>query len=207
MTPADEAAVLPAPRGRPAAPRPDPAVRDADLIRASVQDPERFGEVYRRHRAEVLGFVASRIGSELAADVAADTFVTAFRIRERFTPLRDSARPWLLGIAVREIARRRRAERSRYRMLASLPPVPPTEGPAEQSAALALTGPVARALLRLRAADRDVLLLMAWADLTYQEVADALGVPIGTVRSRLHRARRVLRATLPDIRDSYEEES
>ncbi|HST57702.1 MAG TPA: sigma-70 family RNA polymerase sigma factor, partial [Longimicrobium sp.] len=60
----------------------------------------------------------------------------------------------------------------------------------------AARAPLARALARLTPADRDVLLLVAWADLTYQEVADALGVPVGTVRSRLHRGRKLLQKRL-----------
>jgi RNA polymerase sigma-70 factor (ECF subfamily) len=62
----------------------------------------------------------------------------------------------------------------------------------------ALGGCLAAGLARLAGRDRDVLLLIAWADLSYAEVAEALGIPIGTVRSRLSRARRILRAALPD---------
>lgn len=188
----------------------DAVVCDAELIRASLTEPERFGEVYHRHAPAVHGFAVARVGPEGAEDVTAETFVVAFRIRHRFDLNRENARPWLMGIAVRQIAHRKRAERARYRMLASLAPAPPQEGPAEQVAeviaAQSLRRPLAAALGRLRAPDRDVLLLMAWADLTYQEAAEALGVPIGTVRSRLHRARCLVRAVLPDVEALTEEE-
>lgn len=179
------------------------AMTDAELIELSLEDPERFGVLYERHAAGVRGFAVSRLGHEGAEDVTAETFIAAFRIRARFDRTRDSARPWLMGIAVRQIANRKRAERARYRMLAALAPEGPTEGPAEAvshaMAVRSLRGPLATALARLRAPDRDVLLLMAWADLSYAEAAEALDIPIGTVRSRLNRARTVLRTVLPDL--------
>lgn len=182
---------------------PDEALTDAEIISLSGADPERFGEIYARHAHDVRGFAVSRLGHDGAEDVTAETFIAAFRIRDRFDATRVSARPWLMGIAVRQIANRKRAERARYRMLATLTPELPTEGPAERVgelvAAHALRGPLAAALARLRAPDRDVLLLMAWADLSYAEAAEALDIPIGTVRSRLSRARRVLRTVLPDL--------
>lgn len=187
-----------------------PSCTDAELIHQSLTDGERFGEIYHRHVSDVLGFVGRRLGAEHAEDVTADVFATAFTVRGRFDLAKESARPWLMGIAVRKIAHRKRAERSRYRMLASLSPAPPQEGPAERVAAVmaarSLGGPLAAALARLRAPDRDVLLLMAWAQLSYAEAAEALGVPIGTVRSRLSRARHVVRSVLTDLTDLTEEE-
>lgn len=176
---------------------------DAELIELSLDDPEWFGRIYERHAAGIRGFAVSRLGHEGAEDVTAETFIAAFRIRERFDRTRESARPWLMGIAVRQIANRKRAERARYRMLASLAPEGPAQGHAETvshaMAVRSLRGPLAAALARLRAPDRDVLLLMAWADLSYAEAAEALDIPIGTVRSRLNRARTVLRTVLPDL--------
>jgi RNA polymerase sigma factor (sigma-70 family) len=173
---------------------------DAEVIRASLVEGERFGEIFARHGPWVLGYVGRRIGPELAEDVTADTFATAFRIRNRFDLSRPDARPWLFGIAVRELSHRRRAERARYRMLASISAEQPVDGLADQVAAnasaVALRGPMAAALAKLKDRDRDTLLLLAWADLSYAEVAEALGVPVGTVRSRLHRARRVVRECL-----------
>lgn len=173
---------------------------DSDVIRASLADGEHFGEIFRRHGPWVLGYVGRRIGPELAEDVTANTFATAFRIRERFDLTRHDARPWLFGIGVWELSHHRRAERARYRMLASINAERPVDGLADQvaasAAASALRGPMAAALAKLKGRDRDALLLLAWADLSYAEVAEALDIPIGTVRSRLHRARRVVRECL-----------
>jgi RNA polymerase sigma-70 factor (ECF subfamily) len=190
------------PEGRHHPPAPA-VVSDAVLIHSSILDGERFAELYDRHLPFVRRFVARRLGPESADDVVADAFLAAFRVRGRYDLSYPDARPWLLGIATREISRRRRQERARYRLLASAPVDSPVDGPAEAVAAAvsaeSLRRPLARALARLKPADRDVLLLVAWGDLSYQEVAEALEIPVGTVRSRLHRARRIVRAALGDL--------
>lgn len=186
-------------------PAPPPAAdltwSDAEVLTASLTDPEVFGELYRRHAPAVHGFVLRRVGPEHADDVTAETFVTAFAIRRRFDPRRDSARPWLMGIAVKQVSRRWRAERARLAAVAALEGAPvDRRGPdevADAAFARRVDAGLAAALRGLKRGDRDVLLLVAWAELEYAEVAEALGIPIGTVRSRLHRARRVVRAALP----------
>lgn len=183
-----------------AAVREGSTVSDAAVVERSLDDPEAFGELYRRHAAAVHGFVLRRVGAQAADDVTADTFVTAFRIRERYDRQRDNARPWLMGIAVREIAHRWRAERSHLGTLAALNAQPAHRADRDEVPDRVLDRSVdarlAAALRGLRRGDRDVLLLTAWAELEYSEVAEALGIPIGTVRSRLHRARRIVRAAL-----------
>ncbi|MFD1545908.1 RNA polymerase sigma factor [Nonomuraea guangzhouensis] len=178
---------------------------DAAVVAASVTEPEVFGELYRRHAPAVHGFVLRRMGTEHADDVTADTFVTAFRIRGRFDRQRDSARPWLMGIAVHQISRRWRAERAHLSTLAALEAVPlGHDVPDASEAALArsVDAGLAAALRSLRRGDRDVLLLVAWAELEYAEVAEALAIPLGTVRSRLHRARRLVRDALTTTQES-----
>jgi RNA polymerase sigma-70 factor, ECF subfamily len=178
----------------------DAALDDAVLIERSLRVSECFAGLYDRHAVAVHRFAAARLGDEGADDVVAETFLNAFRTRARYDLTRTDARPWLMGIAIREISRRRKQERSRYRLLANTPGELPVDGPADLVAASvtahAVRGVLAEALSRLKAADRDVLLLVAWADLSYQEVAEALDIPIGTVRSRLNRARRIVRAAL-----------
>jgi RNA polymerase sigma-70 factor (ECF subfamily) len=178
----------------------DAALDDSVLIERSLQVGECFAGLYDRHAPSIHRFASARLGAEGADDVVADTFLAAFRVRHRYDQSRADARPWLLGIASREISRRRRQERSRYRLLASTPAELPVESPADTIAAAvtahSVRRPLAEALSRLKPADRDVLLLVAWADLSYQEVAEALGIPIGTVRSRLNRARRIVRSLL-----------
>jgi RNA polymerase sigma-70 factor (ECF subfamily) len=181
----------------------DPTADDAVLIQRSLQVSECFAGLFDRHAPAIHRFVTARLGVEGADDVVAETFLAAFRIRHRYDLSRADARPWLLGIATRELSRRRRQERARYRLLASTPIDPPVDGPADAVAAavtaMAVRQPLAEALNRLKPADRDVLLLVAWADLSYQEVADALSIPIGTVRSRLNRARRIVRGLMGDL--------
>jgi RNA polymerase sigma factor (sigma-70 family) len=176
---------------------------DATLIRRSLADGEQFARVYDRHAATLHRYAARRLGAEAAEDVVAETFLAAFRARHRYDLARPDAMPWLFGILTREVSRRRRTERNHYRLLAATPPDLPQAGPADDVAAAvtayAARAPLARALAALKPADRDVLLLVAWADLTYVEVSDALGVPVGTVRSRLNRARRIVRGALADL--------
>jgi RNA polymerase sigma factor (sigma-70 family) len=173
---------------------------DATIVRRSLADGEEFAHLYDRHARTLHRYAARRLGPDAAEDVVAEAFLAAFRVRHRYDLARPDARPWLLGILTREVSRRRRTERNHYRLLAATPPDLPQPGPADDVAAAvtahAARAPLARALAGLKPADRDVLLLVAWADLTYQEVADALGVPVGTVRSRLNRARRIVRGAL-----------
>jgi RNA polymerase sigma-70 factor (ECF subfamily) len=134
----------------------------------------------------------------------AETFTTAFQQRHRYDPSRatgDGARPWLFGIATNLAGRHRRAEGRRFKAIARIPAPADHEEPLADRAAArvgaqAVGRELAAALAALPARHRDVLLLVAWGGLGYEEVAQALGVPIGTVRSRLHRARNKLREAL-----------
>lgn len=167
---------------------------DAEIIRESLGRPERFAELYDRHHAAIHRFASRRIAVDLADDVASETFLVAFERRRRFDTGRPDALPWLYGIVTNLLHRRRRDEARAWRALASNGPEPPLElddGPLE--AALEVRR-LAGAIRGMPSRDRDALLLYAWADLDYEGVAEALGVPVGTVRSRLNRARRTLRA-------------
>jgi RNA polymerase sigma-70 factor (ECF subfamily) len=173
---------------------------DAAVIVASRAEPARFSVLYDRYAAQLFRFAYRRVGPDIADDVVAETFLAAFRNRRRYDPERPDARAWLFGILVRELAQHRRREHARYRALATAAADGPADGPADRVAAQvgahALRGVLAHALAQLAEGDRDVLLLLAWGDLSYAEVADCVGVPIGTVRSRMHRARRQLREAL-----------
>lgn len=167
---------------------------DAQIISMSNADPDRFGEIFDRHFAAVHRYVNRRIGRELADDLASETFSVAFRSRERFDPEREDAGPWLYGIAANLLRDHHRSERRRLLAYAKTGVDPTLDGGFDAVDArldAGVEGPaVARALARLAAGDRETLLLYAWADLTYREIAEALAIPIGTVRSRLSRARR-----------------
>ncbi|GAA2598328.1 RNA polymerase sigma factor [Actinomadura fulvescens] len=173
---------------------------DAALVRESLSRPEAFAAVFDRHSDEVYRYVARRLGPEAAEDIVADTFLTAFRKRGGYDVSRPDARPWLYGIATNLIRTHRRAEVRRNRALARSREPEVAESFDERSAARVtaerLQPRLAAVLGRLSTAERDLLLLIAWADLTYEEAAQALGVPMGTVRSRLHRIRKKLRRAL-----------
>ncbi|WP_043495733.1 RNA polymerase sigma factor [Streptomyces viridosporus] len=176
----------------------DLAGDDAELIAASLEEPERFAALFDRHAPAIHQYVSRRLGRDAADDVTAETFLTAFRIRARFDPARAGVRPWLYGIAAKQIGRHRREEVRALKLLARTGHDPVadswTDSADDRLAAEAAARPLAGALARLSAGDRHVLLLFAWADLGYQEIAEALDIPVGTVRSRLNRARRKLRA-------------
>jgi RNA polymerase sigma factor (sigma-70 family) len=173
---------------------------DAALIERSWHEPEAFAALYDRHAAPIHRFAGRRLGDQLADDVVAETFLAAFRQRKRYDLRRKDARPWLYGIAANVIGKHRRAEIRMLRAFARTGTDPVAEGHADridsQVCAAAVQRDLAAALAGLAAGDRDVLLLIAWADLSYEETAAALCIPVGTVRSRLNRARRKVREAL-----------
>jgi RNA polymerase sigma factor (sigma-70 family) len=173
---------------------------DAKVIEESWLDPECFAVVFDRHAPYIHRYLARRVGGQAADDLVAETFLAAFGKRRGYDLAFRDARPWLYGIATNLIGQHRREEARRYQIRLAARPEPDLPGHAERVAA-DVTAQSARALLataltRLAAGDRDVLLLVAWEQLTYHEVARALGVPVGTVRSRLNRARTQIRDSL-----------
>lgn len=173
---------------------------DAWYIGASRVDHAMFTVLYDRHALALYRYAYARVGVEPAEDMVSETFLVAFRRRQQYDVSRPDARPWLFGILTKEISHHRRRERARYRALARLHASEIDADAAERAlgsaAAHAIRAPLAKALAELPARDRDVLLLIAWGELSYEETAQAVGVPVGTVRSRLHRARRKLSAAL-----------
>jgi RNA polymerase sigma factor (sigma-70 family) len=174
-------------------------VGDGEAISASLAEPSAFETVFDRHFAAVHRFVRRRVGLAIADDVASETFVRAFAGRARFDTGRATALPWLLGIAVNLISRHYRDEDRQLRAYARTG-VDPVFGNEDALVtrldAAATKQRLAAALADLRPEERDVLLLHAWADLGYDELAEALGIPVGTVRSRLSRARTNVRERL-----------
>ncbi|MFI5962937.1 RNA polymerase sigma factor [Streptomyces asoensis] len=188
--------------------RPD---EDARVISDSLTRPEVFGELYHRHAAVIHRYAARRLGQDAAEDITAETFTAAFRARGRYDVSRADARPWLYGIAANLIGKQRRAEVRALRALARTGHDPVADSWTDRSdsrvTAQAAQARLAGALACLSRGERDVLLLVAWADLGYQEVAEALSVPVGTVRSRLNRARRKVRLALGDADPMYASDS
>ncbi|MFI6921817.1 RNA polymerase sigma factor [Nonomuraea spiralis] len=183
----------------PPPPNPAPPSEDTDaqVIQASRRNPDRFGAVFDRYFATIHRYVHLRLGESAADDLAAETFLRAFRDRNRFDLTCPSARPWLYGIASNLVAEHHRGEARRYRALARSADATEVdshdERVAQRVSAAVMQPRLAAGLARLSTGDRDVLLLVACAQLSYDEVAEALGIPQGTVGSRLNRARKKLR--------------
>lgn len=182
-------------------------IDDAAVIAASLVSPARFGEIFERHYAAIRIYAWRRLPGERADDIASETFVLAFQRRDRFDAQTGSARGWLFGIATNLVRRHWRAEERRLRAYARA--LQPATAPADEVEARLdaqrLRNVLAAALADLPRRDRDVLLLHAWGDLSHAEIAAALGIADGTVRSRLFRARAALRERIGAIGEDVDE--
>ena len=179
---------------------------DGAVITGSLETPGTFGVIFDRHGSTLLRFLARRVDPADAEDLLGEVFRIAFERRSAFEQDRDSARPWLYGIAANVVAKHHRSEARRFRAMARVSARRPLdEDPAERAVAAADAGArwarVMDAIGTLPEAERQVLLLFAWEELSYDEIALALGVPAGTVRSRLSRGRARL-AALTQGRDT-----
>jgi RNA polymerase sigma factor (sigma-70 family) len=184
-------------------------MEDRELVEASLTDPAVFAEIFRRHFEAIFRFLVRQVGWDQASDLASEVFVRAFRKRAQFDRSRPSCRPWLYGIAMNLVRDEGRRRARRFRLLARLAAA---EGEHEPMAEAEdrLEAEAWRAKLRatvgsLGAGERDVLLLRALGGLTYQEIAEALEIPLGTVRSRLSRAKARIRERFPDLERSMDD--
>lgn len=171
---------------------------DSDCVALSLREPKAFEAIFERHFDDVHRYLHRRAGRDLADDLAADTFALAFEVRGSCRAS-GSALPWLYGIATNLLRRRRRAERRQLRAYGRSGvdrSVIYDDEAAARVEGSAHGAQLARALTAMRPQERDALLLYALADLTYEEVALALDVPVGTVRTWLHRARETARREL-----------
>jgi RNA polymerase sigma factor (sigma-70 family) len=173
---------------------PEPAA-DAAAIRRSLREPRAFASVFDRHFDAVHRYIQRRVGRDLADNLAAETFARAFDRRRRYALRYPDARAWLLGIATNVMRRHWRTERRRLEALSRA-----AARPAAEDAGEGVRAELLSALRLLSRRDREAVLLLAWGDLSYEEIAVALVVPVGTVRSRLARARRLLRERLGEER-------
>jgi RNA polymerase sigma factor (sigma-70 family) len=186
---------------------------DADLIERSVRgQPEAFVAVVERHEVAVHGYLARRAGRQAADDLLAEVWARAFAGRAGFRAGPGAAagdahrgghadaRPWLYGIARNVLAAHWRAS-----VRARIPtrvgaigcqPDDPWDDVIDRIDSAASSRPLMGALRALPPAEREVLLLVAWEQLSPAEAATVLGIPQGTARSRLHRARAALRLAL-----------
>ncbi len=175
---------------------------DHELVRRSLDDPRAFDALFDRHFASVHRYARHCLDVQAADDVASETFLRAFASRGRYAPSTPDARAWLFAIALNlvrdEVRRRGRLGGLRERLSVLHPASPLVEACADVDGA----DPQLREALRgLREQDREVLLLFAWAELSYEEIAEATQTAVGTVRSRLSRARTRLRAQIEAPRE------
>jgi RNA polymerase sigma-70 factor (ECF subfamily) len=171
---------------------------DAELWRRAVEgEPEAFGVLFERHARPVYNYLFRRTADwSLAEDLTSVVFLEAWRRRADVRLEHDLALPWLLGVATNVLRNRRRSQ-WRYRAALERVPRERVEDFAddadsrlddEQRMQAALGS-----LSRLPKREQDVIALCVWADLSYEEASVALDIPVGTVRSRLSRARARLR--------------
>jgi RNA polymerase sigma factor (sigma-70 family) len=176
---------------------------DSGVISASLSSPGCFSLIFERHADTVFRYLASRVDRPVAEDLLSDVFETAFRARRRYDSSYDDALPWLLGIATNMIRHHRRSESRHTSMLRRVAQLrrqeidraaaDPSAGHVERHEDMQ---EVRRAMEGLSDTHREILVLCAGLGLSYDDAARTLGVKVGTVRSRLARARTRLRELL-----------
>lgn len=196
MTDPDDQAP-PVDRDRPYLGGPDPALE--------------FGRLFDAYAASLHRYLARRVGADTAHDLVGETFLVALNRRHGYDPRQGVVRSWLYGIATNLLRRHVRDEVRALRATAravgraAAPDAGHDSRVAERLDAQAMAGKLAASLAELPEGDRDVLLLTSWAGLDSTEVADALGIPVGTVRSRLHRMRKSLRTNTSMTEESADD--
>lgn len=177
----------------------DDPILDSDAISASATTPAEFAVVFDRHFDAVHSYLQRRVGPDLADELSAQTFLVALDSRARYDTSRADARPWLFGIATNLLHRHRRHEVRELRAYARSGVdlvLDAFDGIEDRVDASSLRRELAEVLARVPSDEMDALLLYAWAELSYPEIGEALGVPVGTVRSRLSRVRGRIRELL-----------
>jgi RNA polymerase sigma factor (sigma-70 family) len=173
---------------------------DAEAITRSAVDGSAFAAVFDRHFLFIHRYLHRRAGRDIADELAGETFRVAFEARARWSQTTPDARPWLLGIATNLLRLHRRTEERRLRALARTGvdewAILDEAALADRADARRARAALAAALAALSPDERDVVLLVALGDLAYEDVAQALAIPAGTVASRLNRARRLLKGML-----------
>jgi RNA polymerase sigma-70 factor (ECF subfamily) len=169
-----------------------------DTGTASLETVELFNAAWAKDHAAVFRYVVSRVGLREAEDITSETYLAAFRARASYRDERsqDGPRAWFLGVATRQIGKHRKAERRWLDRAALSAPDGIERGPEETLMDDIVAPGLAAALRDLPAPQRDALLLNVLAELDYGDVAAALNLPLGTVRSRIHRAKASVQAQL-----------
>ena len=183
---------------------------DNEIISESLTNPSAFSQLFERYVRDISRYITRRSNLDIAEDLVADTFVAAFQSRGSFNGAVSNARPWLYGIAVnvlrhynRDEGRRARFLRERRHRLAfdrgGSDWDSPSDNPNDCVDLYRFRPNIEAALLQIDADALEPLLLLAYAELTYEEIAYTLGIPLGTVRSRISRSRKKLRKLLEPL--------
>lgn len=173
---------------------------DDEALVGSRTDAERFVVVFELRAKEIWRYLAARLGPRIADELLSEVFVRAFAARSRFDPARGSARGWLYGIAHNLCRERLRSDSQHRRLLERGEAMTRTQTAPDAADQVTDRHVLRHAIDLLPDERRQVVLLIAAAGLSYEEAAQALGVPVGTVRSRFFRPRRQLRAVVQDER-------
>ena len=172
---------------------------DAEIIAESLRDAECFGVIFDRHAQSLTKYLLYRVGRDEGEALLGDVFRIAFESRARFDHERTNASPWLFGIASNLVLKHLRTQERKGRANRRLAAESPAEGASfedvfvNQTHAAELLALVSVAIRELPERDREVVHLYVFGGLDYADIAGALEIPIGTVRSRLHRVRRAMR--------------
>jgi RNA polymerase sigma factor (sigma-70 family) len=173
---------------------------DAELITHSMTEPRCFAPLFERHAVVVHRYLAAKADSTDVEDLVSETFLTAFSSRGHFDTSHLCALPWLLGIANNVLRHHWRSESRRQSRLRRVVPLTDTTDPTDQLVehldTRANESEFAVAFASLSEPQRETLILIGDLGLSYEDAALALGVPIGTIRSRMNRARARLRELL-----------
>jgi RNA polymerase sigma factor (sigma-70 family) len=173
---------------------------DAESIRRSLDEPDRFSAIFEQYVVEISRFMRRRVPSAAVDDLVAETFIAAFKARGGYDQGRPFALPWLYGIATNIIRHYFRDASRRHQLELKLDRIEePTDGGMGEADARFESDRLRALLMQIDGKSRDSLMLFACEGLSYEDVAQALGVPLGTVRSRIHRARGQLRELLSAV--------
>jgi RNA polymerase sigma-70 factor (ECF subfamily) len=178
---------------------------DAEVIAASLEAPEEFAVVFERHFAPIWRYLVRRLSPSDADELAGEVFRIGFEQRRRFDPGHISALPWLYGIAAHLVLKHRRSAARGLRAMARYQgsgPVEPADDYADADARLdaaPLRAALVSALRSLSRQNRELVLLAAFGELSYQELAQATGLTLGTVKSRLSRSKAKLRERITGL--------
>lgn len=174
---------------------------DAARIRSSLTDPNAFADIFRRNAGAVYRFISAQVSRSDVEDLVGEVFVAAFRSRRNYDLTYPDARPWLFGIATNVVRHHRRSEGRRLQREIKARSLTVSDGDSADDVATRVSleeqsSRIAEAMAQIDDGYREVLLLFAGSGLSYEEIALALGIPVGTVRSRLSRGRQQLRELL-----------